>query len=142
MHICPLCPVLSCVKQPEFPSLEALVRHLMVKHQKEEVTIGHKKEKLNFYKATYGRIDRNAVWRTDRKVLCLCGERFTLNNFDDCPLFPELPTRREWNSFLAHLRREGGIARHLAQLREEAVFDRIDETPHANLADLLENEDF
>lgn len=115
-HPCIFCDV-SCT------SIDEIVLHLFLKHHRENIAIGTVKRRFAIYLHS-GR---------DR-VLCFCGQRFTCASaaLDAAPFFQEWALKQsiEIDSYAAHLRREGGLEKHLKDLRQQVMLDKVAGTIH------------
>jgi hypothetical protein len=107
-----------------FPSCERLAIHLVEVHPKTSVDIEGERKVFALTKATAFFVQR---------IRCICDERFTTFDIKAvAPHFRPGKTLEEaavgkttTNSFIAHLRREGGLAAHLAKLRDAAMLDKV-----------------
>jgi hypothetical protein len=101
-HACVFC-------EASYPSLRALVFHLVGEHQR--CNLAYVKEFRVFPRGA---------------IQCFCGERFSENRGSN-PLFVDWHFYPEQNSFQAHLLREGGLAKHLLDCQNEALMAKIAE---------------
>lgn len=110
-HACVFC-------EKEFLTLEKLTAHLADSHNHAVVQIGQEKREFKVYRHT-----------GQARVLCFCKERFT-SNVLVAPFFTEWAVENlgELNSFVAHLRHEGGLANHLKKLKDEVLVEQIAES--------------
>lgn len=107
-HACIFC-------ERTYPSLERLALHVTFEHPGGRAKIGEKEEKLH--------VDHRSG---DRRMRCLCGQRFTINRIVAAGFYDWAAENRETDSWVAHLRREGGLAAHLQKLRDAAMLDRLE----------------
>ncbi len=105
--------MLPCCFCPKtFEDVGKLALHLCDSHPFEIVQIGKELKSFRYH-------GKRLI-----SVACFCGRAFTVTQLT--PLFASYGLQlSEKNSFLAHLRREGGIQEHLDKLREEALLDRL-----------------
>ncbi len=117
MHACVFCPW-------KFNTLLDLVVHLCEQHRHTCLVIGNEQPD---HQVTRFEIVEHRTGKNRRTVLCLCGERFTLNQLLIGPTFKDWAetTLPESNSFLAHLRREGGLEKHVEKLRDAALLAKL-----------------
>ncbi len=104
-----------CFCDKTFEDMGKLALHLCDSHPSEFVLIGRNLRTFRYRRRRGGKRDR---------VNCFCNESFTLSQLTPLCISHGLQYS-EKNSFLAHLRREGGIQEHLDKLREEALLDRL-----------------
>ncbi len=110
MHACVFC-------ESSWPSIESLVKHLVIVHRAVDIDIGDQTTSWYTYQTQKG-----------RRVHCFCGQRFTSVLVPPpAPAFLDwaLDNIQETNSYCSHLRRERGLAAHLQRLRDEALLHRI-----------------
>ena len=107
-HACVFC-------EKDFLTLEKLAAHLWDSHNHAVVQIGEEKREFKVYRHT-----------GQARVLCFCKDRFT-STLLVAPFFTEWAIKNigELNSFVAHLRREGGLAAHLKKLKDQALIEKI-----------------
>ncbi len=109
-HACVFCP-------QTFLNLPALVNHLVFTHRDVHQPRGCRGDDFWFHVySSYGK----------QRIRCLCGQRYSAN-FLAAPAFAGWCTEEsaELDSFIAHLKREGGLEAHLRRLRENALLDYI-----------------
>jgi hypothetical protein len=116
---CPWC-------ERKFAMLEKLAAHVLFAHDTGksdtyEMTALRAVDDRRLHRYRIG----GGLWR----VRCICNEPFTCASVVVAPLFEEWAVEnievRESNSFVAHLRREGGLENHLQKLRDEAMMAKI-----------------
>ena len=107
MHECVFCP-------EKFSRLEGLVNHLLSAHQEGRIMVGRFLRDFHVVPYYY-------QWQ---KVYCLCGESFQQRAVSK-PLSDWTPLLHDGEEFFTHLKRAGGLARHLQALRDEALLRRV-----------------
>ena len=112
MHRCVFC-------NAEFANDVALVVHLVAEHKEAKLPL------LDRQQARF----RVYEHHQQRKIRCLCGERFTSMMIPaPAPYFEQwaLDNHVELNSFVAHLRHHGGLEAHWRKLQDEALLERVE----------------
>jgi hypothetical protein len=105
-----------------FGKLDDLVVHLVERHRARQVEVCARPRTFSEFKVYYH--------SGHQRIRCFCGQRLTCNAQTVAPLFVQWAATNhvELDSFSAHLRRAGGLARHLQAVKDQLLLERIEKS--------------